>query len=498
MKPTAAIIAFLAWAGILLAQDAKPVRENLGKNVNSIWDERAPVISPDGKTLYFTRGGDPSNTGYYTGMTEQDIWYSELRGDSTWSPAKNIGAPLNTIYPNSLCSVTPDGNTIMVLGVYNRNGTTSPGYSVSYRTGNGWSFPEKLNIENYYNYSKYSNAYMANDGKAILLAADRLDSYGNKDIYVSFGKGGNEWSKPENLGPDVNSSSEEYSPFLASDGKTLYFSSKRPGGFGGYDVYVTRRLDSTWRRWSKPENLGKYINSPEDDLFYKISSKGDYTYFLSYEDSYGQGDIFRILLPKKLRPEPVELVSGKVLDIHSGDPIDAKIYYETLPDYEEVGTARTDPKTGSYKITLPLGKKYRFYASARDYIASGGTIDLTSSTEYKEVNKNIELSMIEAGQVMTLENLYFAKNESSITDDHKYIMDYVVQFMNGNPNADIMVKAYSSPGEAPGTAEKRAKAAAAYLISRFIPKRRVSTRVFPDFTGKDDNDSRKVEFKIKS
>lgn len=462
---------------IVLCQRDSSHIENLGPNVNSIWDERAPVISPDGKILYFTRGGHPENLGASSSSVEQDIWYSKLGEDGRWSEAVNIGPPLNSPYPNSICSVTPDGNTVVLMGAYRKDRTSGPGYSISHRTAEGWSFPEKINIKGYYNQSHYSNLYMNNDGNVLLLALQRNNSIGLKDIYVSFNEGNNNWSMPLNLGPVINTTNEEYSPFLASDGVSLYFSSKGHQGHGGYDVFVSRRLDSSWQNWSRPENLGNSINSPKDELFFKIPSSGDFIYFLSYSNSYGQGDIFRTLLPDKLRPKPVALVSGKVFFYGTEDPLNAMIFYELMPDFKEVGVARTNPKTGEYKIALPLGAKYRFYASATDFLSHGGDIDLTAYDKYSELERNIELSPIETGQVMSLDTLYFETETRKISEEKEYSLDLVILFLNGNPNAKIEIQSFPSYEELKnnnsGYALERANLAAKYIISSYISKSRV-------------------------
>lgn len=454
----------------LLQPDKK---ENLGKRINSQWDERAPVISPDGRTLYFTRGNHPGNTGYGLVDYEQDIWYSNFQPDSSWSEAKNIGLPLNTEYPNSVCSVTPDGNTLLLLGAYKQDGSSEAGYSVSKRVRGGWSFPQKLNIKNYYNYNRFAIAYLENNGNILFLAAERLNSIGKKDIFISFNLGNNNWSEPENIGPVINTADEEYSPFLASDGKTLYFSSKGLGGIGGFDVFVSKRLDDTWKNWSKPENLGPNINSSEDDLFFKIPSKGDFVYFLSYSNTYGEGDIFRIRLPEKLRPQPVVLLKGKVMASHTDEPLDAVIHYETIPGYGAVGTAVTNPSNGEYKITLPAGKKYRFYASANDYISHGGEIDVSGLAEYREIDSNITLSPIEIGQVLSPDNLFFSANSAAIKDEYKYIIDNIILFLNGNPGASIDVAGWKCDGEQPGIDSERAELVAGEIIKRYIQPDRV-------------------------
>ena len=216
----------------LLSQSKKYEPQNLGSGVNSKCDELLPIISADGKTLFFCRD---NCTGGFGG---QDIWVSKLKPNGIWGNAVIIGSPLNNEHNNFVASVTPDGNTLLLGNVYNKDGTVGPGISLSKKIQGGWSFPEKVIIKNYYNNSSSGSFFLANDGRTLLMTAQRDDSYGKKDIYVSFLEDDNSWSAPMNLGAAINTSEEEISPFLASDGVTLYFSSEGRGGFGSADVLI--------------------------------------------------------------------------------------------------------------------------------------------------------------------------------------------------------------------------------------------------------------------
>jgi hypothetical protein len=207
--------------------------EVLDKNVNSDVSELSPVLSPDGKTLYFSRQNHPENIG---GVNDkEDIWFSELDSTGRWQLAKNMGPQFNNAGPNfvnSIQAVTPDGKSaVMLLGnKYLDNGKMLAGVSISSNVGGQWSKPVALNIKNDYNYNEKANYFLANNRKTLLLSVEREDSHGDRDLYVSFMNNDSTWTEPLNLGDIVNTASEESAPFLASDDKTLYFSSK---GFSG-------------------------------------------------------------------------------------------------------------------------------------------------------------------------------------------------------------------------------------------------------------------------
>ena len=279
----------------LLAQKAP---ENLGSAVNSEYSELNPVISPDGRTLYFGRKSHPSNRygvkGSETISGSQDIWFSEKVGD-TWSSARRLSEVLNRDQYNTILSISPDGQTILLKGAYVNGTYETRGFSISNKTTGGWSVPVKVDIPGYEQLSKGKNeyGYLTMDGKAILLAFARKKNSEDDDLYVSFYEDGR-WSRPMDLGEGINTKYSETTPFLSADGKTLYFSSDRPGGQGSQDIYLTRRLDDTWQNWRKPQNLGSPINTEEYDAYYSIAAKGDYAYFMSGKASLGKKDIFRL------------------------------------------------------------------------------------------------------------------------------------------------------------------------------------------------------------
>jgi len=317
--------------------------ERLSSNINSIYDEVAPMISPDGKMLYFDRKKHPENAGGFNDA--DDIWYS-IYQDDKWSVAKNIGFPLNNKYSNFVQSITPDGNSLLLGNIYNKDGSMNAGVSLTYRTRTGWAFPEEQYIDDFYNMSPYANYFLSNDGRVLLMAIQRKDSRGGLDLYASFLKEENHWSKPKNLGPIINTYVNDYSPFLAADGVTFYYSTSGYPGYGEEDIFMTKRLDDTWENWSEPQNLGPQLNTDKSDTKYNIPASGEYSYYSSTKASIGKNDIFRIKLPQKVKPNPVVLISGRVFNDKTNEPVDARIIVEELPGGKEVAVARTDPKTG--------------------------------------------------------------------------------------------------------------------------------------------------------
>lgn len=268
----------------------------LTPQINSVFAEVRPVITADGKELFFCRRNHPDNVSKQ--KDKQDIWVSTLQGEDQWGKPVNLGEMINTKNADAICSISPDGSEIIFIS--DKMDPVRP-LMKSVRKNGTWGEPEAIEIENFYNLNPYIDFYYSYEANVLLMAIQREDTQGNQDLYVSFPKGKNKWSEPVNLGKFVNSSLSDFAPFLAADGKTLYFSSYGHEGFGGCDIYQTTRLDDSWKKWSQPKNLGKGINSPREESYFSITGDSKYIYFESYVKD-GTRDLFRADLPEAVKP----------------------------------------------------------------------------------------------------------------------------------------------------------------------------------------------------
>ena len=494
------------------------VTEQLDKNVNSDYSELNPLLSPDGKTLYFSRKNHPENMG---GVNDkEDIWYSELNSDGKWALAKNMGPKFNNAGPNFVNAVasTPDGQSVLVLGnKYLPNGKMLAGVSMSTNMNGNWTKPMAINIENDYNFNEKANYFLANNRKTLLLSIEREDSRGGRDLYVSFQKNDSTWNEPVNLGFVINTANEESAPFLASDDKTLYFSSNGFSGFGGADVYMSKRLDDTWTNWSEPENMGPDINSKLDDLFFNIPSTSEFAYY-SRGLSEDNADIFRVKLPIYRNPEPVVVVKGKLIDGKTGKPVGAKIIYERLPDGKEVGIVYSNPETGEYEIHLPGGQNYGVRAQAEGHLSENQNLDLTNITKDGAVEtRDIKLAPIELAPIavtpiepdakITLNNIFFKFKKAVLKVESYPELNRVADLMKERGTMTIELAGHTdSTGPAEYNiwlSEWRAKAVAKYLVEKGVNADRIAIVFFGETKPIESNDkkegrdkNRRVEFKI--
>ncbi len=495
--------------------------EALDSNVNSDYSELNPLLSPDGKVLYFSRQNHPENIG---GVADkEDIWYSELDSTGHWQLAKNMGTKFNNSGPNwvnTIQAVTPDGKSaIMVVGnkydYKNKSGTIvkmSAGVSISSNIGGEWSRPKALNIINDYNFNERANYFLTNNRQTLLMSVEREDSEGDRDLYVSFLKNDSTWTEPVNLGDVVNSAGEDSAPFLASDDKTLYYSSKGFSGYGGSDIYVTRRLDDTWTNWTEPENLGPEINSPLEDLFFNIPASSEYAYY-SKGISETNTDIFRVKLPIVRNPDPWVTVRGKVIDKTTGKPMGAKIIYERLPDGKEMGISQSNPETGEYEIRLPGGYQYGIRAEANGKVSESQNLDLRNVTADQVIeNENFDLLPIEVANVqenvtIVLNNVFFDFDKDVLKPESYPELNRVVKLMNEKATMQIEIAGHTDATGAEEynliLSERRAKSVMKYFVGKGIAADRMTIVYFGETKPLEANESkegrkknRRVEFKI--
>lgn len=487
--------------------------EALDNNVNSEYKELNPLLSPDGKTLYFSRQNHPGNIGGV--QDKEDIWYSELDSSGRWQLARNMEV-LNNQGPNfvnTIQAVTPDGKSaIMLLGnQYLDNGKMLAGVSISSNVGGNWTRPVALKIANDYNYAEKANYFLANNRRTLLMSVERDDTHGDRDLYVTFMKPDSTWTEPLNLGDVVNTAGEESAPFLAGD-TTLYFSSNGFSGYGGNDIFVSRRLDNTWTKWSEPENLGPEINSPLEDLFFNIPASSEYGYY-SRGVSETNTDIFRVKLPIVKAPETFVTVRGKVIDKATGKPVDAKIIYEQLPDGKGAGVTQTNPETGEYEIRLPAGHLYGLRSEADGKLSESQNVDLRGVTPERVVDSKdfnlapIEVATIAPNVTFTLNNIFFDFDKSLLKSESGPELDRMVDLLNDKSTMQIEISGHTdnmgSDSYNMALSERRAKTVVAYLVRRGIPKKRLKVQFFGETRPVDTNDTeegreknRRVEFKI--
>lgn len=439
--------------------------QNLGKAVNSPCYDYRPRISPDGKTLYFTRILCPNHD-------ENFLFYSEKLPNGEWSEAKKFPASFNDgSYPVYVYSISPDNNKLLITVVINGKRKLC----TTEKTPNGWSNPKPIELG--VNLPTTDATFcMNNDGNVLLFTYKGNDALSERDLYVSFYKSG-KWTYPKHTGKVINNGSRILSPFLAADGVTLYFASVRSEGYGSWDIYMSKRLDDTYTQWSEPLNLGKEINDSGHNETFVIDALGEYAYFNANHHSLGGNDIYTIQLKAKAKPSPVVLVKGKVIHQKTKELLGATIIYENQEDGKEIGRAQAIAGVGDYQITLPVGKKYTINAEAKGFYSVSTNIDLSSITESQTIQKDIYLIPLEIGQNIRLNNIYFERGKYNIKPESIPELNRLVKLLKDNPEIKIEISGHTNnlgPAEANRIlSENRANEVKKYLVSQRISPERI-------------------------
>ncbi len=263
----------------------------LNADINSPYEELKPAFAPHGDKLYFSRVFHPANVNGV--LDHEDIWYSQFDSlEDTWSEPIRMPGILNNAGPNYINNVSLTGDTLILGNQYGKNGKMHAGLSYTAKINGEWAKPHPINIINDYNISEHASHFVALKHGIIISAIERDGSYGARDLYVSFWNG--EFAtEPVNMGRVINSDMEESSPFLSCDMKTLYFASKGHSGYGGYDIFMSRRLDDSFTNWTTPRNLGPAVNGPLDDEYFSITHCGRYAVYTKQQD-VNNVDLFKI------------------------------------------------------------------------------------------------------------------------------------------------------------------------------------------------------------
>lgn len=289
MNSSKLIVSLLSilWCGVALAQS--PIKDygdpvKLPETINSSSaEESLPLLSKDGKVMYFVRSFHPDNVGGPTGG--HDIWYSTKNEDGTWSQASNDLEALNNETNNAVAGVSEDGSTVYLVNTYKGKNQSGVGISKATKTDKGWSEPVDLKVPGINPISETYSFYITPEEDILLISMHDDFSMGKNDIYLSSKDAQGSWNVPVNLGDRINSVGNDISPYLSPDRKRLYFSTDGRGGLGGQDVFVSERNGESWTDWSMPVNLPAGINSEDFDAYFAVYEDGTVLFSSSRSDT---------------------------------------------------------------------------------------------------------------------------------------------------------------------------------------------------------------------
>ena len=476
--------------------DYKFSPQNLGDSVNSSVSEYYPTITLDGSTLVFTRRVNDMNEDFY----ETD------RLPSGWNKSQALVGNINTNMNEGAQNISQDGQWLIFTGCNFPEGLGSCDLYISYLTADGWSAAENLGRTVNTEYWE-SAPSLSPDKRDLYFASKRPDGYGGSDIYVTHRLQNGRWSQPESLGPIINSVGNEGTPFIHADNQTLYFTSDGHPGYGGDDLFVSRKGPDG--KWGKPENLGYPINTIENEGSLVIAADGKTAYYASDRaDSHGGLDLYTFELRSDIRPARTLWVKGKVFDQKTNKGLPSSVELIDLSSQNTISKVQTD-ETGNYLVTLPVGKDYAFNVNRRGYLFFSENFPLGQKEADSTYHIDIPLQPLATNAAVILKNIFFDLNRYDLKPTSEAELEKLVQLMKENPTLVIQIDGHTDdigkPADNLVLSENRAKAVVNFLIAKGIVSKRLSYKGFGSNQPVADNNTeagraknRRTEVKVVS
>ncbi|MBP5396628.1 MAG: PD40 domain-containing protein [Bacteroidales bacterium] len=503
----------------------------LDTNVNGKYDEYGPAVTADDSTLFFTTRRTMKrnpNKGFAADGKYYEKVFRSLK-DSSWKKAHwALGSNFRGHF--AVQGVSNDGNKVL-LYKDKRGGDLYEAKLNGKKFGAAKRLPRAVNTKAHETSASYSY-----DGNTIYYCSDRKDmGYGGHDIYKVTKNEKGKWKVVENLGNVLTTPDDEVTVFAHPDGKTMYFSSRGHDGMGGFDIYVTTLEDG---KWSKPRNLGLPINTPGDDISFVITANGKSAYYASAQPTgFGEEDIYCIsfksdkvfvsttednLLDEEEEPYSEEgevkekampthqmtLLTGLVRDKNTKIPLSASIELFDLDSNRKIGDFVTNSETGKFLMSLPAGHHYKILVKSLGYKSHEETFDIPDSSGFQKKDLIIELESDGSQMPEGLQNIEFDFDKSSIQgSEAARRLDKVADFMKRHPDVNVLIAGHT---DSRGTdeynqalSERRAKTAADYLVEKGISRSRMTTKGYGETRPIDTNETdegrqhnRRVEFTI--
>jgi tetratricopeptide (TPR) repeat protein len=460
---------------------------NAGNGINTSDDEYWPSITADGQTLMFTR---QIYSDYYPqtmGSTQEDFFVS-TKSAGIWQKALNAGEPLNTKSNEGAQTLSSNGKYMYFTSCDRAGGLGSCDlYFSAFNNGN-WSTP--YNLKWPVNSTSWeSTPSISADGNILYFSSNRPGGFGGKDIWYTKMKAGGTWANPVNMGKTINTEGNEMSPFIHFDGKTLYFASDGRPGMGGYDIYMSRMQDDS--TWSEPKNLGYPINTSNDEMGLVIDAGGKTAFFSSKRENGNGKDIFYFTLDESIQPDPVSYLKGKVSDKETGKLLKANYVLINLST-NKVTVRNTTDEDGNFLVCLPSGYNYGINVSKAGYLFYSENFMLEGKHPVMApLIKRISLSKAKVGEKMLLANVFYEVDSWELKKESMQELNNLTDLLFSNKDIVVEIGGYT---DSTGTdeynltlSEKRALSVVSYLITKGISSDRLRYKGYGNTSPVGDN-----------
>ncbi len=488
------------------------------ENVSSYHDDFMPLLSADEQTMYYTRRYYRNNNRKSKNFVEELTCSQRVVNDSLYNnylEGKPLPSPFNEGQTQGAITMTIDNKT-MFITICNIESTTFSSITncdiyftkkrnKTKRSKDEWQALKPVpNINTTYAFDGQPS--ITTNGKTIYFASNRRGGYGGYDIYKTEKTRGGTWSQPINLGESINTSGDEKTPFIHSDNKTIYFSSNGRIGVGGFDIYVSQKIDATW---AEPMNIGYPINSEAHEVAYSVSTNGKQMFFSAYTNDETGWDIYSSELPEHAKPSKVLFLKGKITNSNGNPPANTTVELTNLTSMETTEWY-IDDKSGKYAVSTSVEQDDEFMLTIQsegnlfcNYYIDPFLKEFEPPTEI-----DIELDEIKTNTPIELKNVTFATNSAEINDKTKIVLGLLISFLKNNPEMKIEIHGHTdnigSKKDNLTLSQNRIESVKSFLVENEINSKRVKTKAFGESQPKTTNSTeegrsrnRRVEFIIK-
>lgn len=413
-------------------------------------------------------------------INNKESFYESDRKNGIWGKAFPLVGKINSPEFNvGAQNISQDGQWLVFTGCNFPEGFGSCDIYISFLTKNGWSEPQNLG-RNVNSEFWESTPSLSPDKRDLYFSSNRPGGYGGKDIWVCH-RTETGWSQPENLGPQINTAGDESTPFIHADNQTLYFNSS---GLPGYsekpDLFVTRKQPDG--KWGTPENLGYPINTIDDEGSMIVDADGKTAYYSSDKfGSKGGLDIYTFELRKDLRPLRTLWAEGKVYDDKTKAGLPSTVVLTDVDTRQIISKLQTD-EDGNYLVTIPVGKNYAFNVHRKGYLFYSQNYDMNHVSSDSVFHVDIPLEPIAANAKVILKNVFFDTKKTDLKPESISELDDVVRLMNENPNMKILISGFTdnvgTKADNLKLSTGRAVSVVNYLLAKRVNNSRLSFKGF--------------------
>lgn len=455
--------------------------KNLGAEVNTADAEYFPCLTADGSTLLFTRLISDNRV---KGGKQEDFYVSSFSQDR-WSTASPV-SEINTVFNEGAPTISADGQILFFTACEAAGGQWGPyeglascDLFLSRKVGGHWGKAQNVKSVNSFNWD--SQPSFSADGRTLYFVRGKTGPNGiqEQDIYFSEIQMDGAWSKPQRIPGKVNTSFEEESVMIHPDGETLYFSSNGHPGFGGLDIFMSKKqADGSW---GEPRNLGYPINTGGDENSLLVSADGVMAYFASdRKGGFGDLDMYQFELPVNLRPNPVTYLAGNVFDAKSFRKLEAKFELIDLSTGRVAIESYSDPETGSFLVCLPPNREYALNVSRPEYLFFSDHFSLVSNVTSTPFELEVPLEKLKPGSKVVLNNVFFDTDSYVLKPESEVELARLKSLLNVNATLRIEISGHTdnvgSDTSNQLLSEKRAAAVVDYLVKNGIDMARLTSK----------------------